>query len=161
MVSGATRWPGIWLRNVLLLARYSGRWHPLIEEAKQQLVEVATEQKREIDYRRNKLGVYLDGEVITGLLAYHDAFKDQAALEAAAAKGRYIVENHAKTAHYYKAIAVERLLAPAEETGDGRFQKAGVEIAGEVGLNFLRLKEGVKRGRRSNQAGHEVLAAAI
>ncbi len=135
--------PAIWLRNSLLIARYTGEYHPLIEETKDRLVGIATKPEYRIDYHKTPIAGYLDAEVVTGLLAYYDTFKDPAALNAAAAKGRYIVDNHRNTSHYYKAIAIERLLRLSEQTGDSAFRKTAVAIAEETRLDFLETKVGV------------------
>lgn len=135
--------PAIWLRNVILFSRYGQTRHPLFEETRSRLIDVATRREYEIDYAKQKAGIYLDGEVITGLLACYDAYRDQAALEAAAIKGRFIVQNHHKTTHYYKGIAIERLVRLSQRTGDPQFQQTAVTFADELKTDFLQTEVGV------------------
>lgn len=153
--SGVDTWgyehPCRWLSNMVLFGRHKGSFHYAIPEVADRLLKLvapSTEAGKTkkpgapIDYAKFT-GVVEDAIAIMGLLKYYDVSRDKKALDAAREIGRYVAENHERSKHYYKTIAIEYLLELGEATGDDSFKELAVRIAEEQQLSFLKLEEGV------------------
>lgn len=120
-----------WLRNEVLYGRYSGRFHPAIGEVIQTMLGLVEDGRAFRDYSKHALAAANEEEFLMGLLAYYRQFGDAHVLEIAKRFGRSLAENHPRLAgnHYYKSLAIGRLLDLADATGDSTFRAAAIDIA--------------------------------
>ena len=141
--TGAHGWgyehPARWARNMALWAEYIGTAHPGIDEVGEQLLRLIAEGKTDVDYAQHQIAVYNHEELLMGLLACHRHTGDARYLRAATGIGRAIAEGHPVNRHYYKQLAIGRLLALAEAAGDASFTGAAVTIAEDLQLEMLNL----------------------
>jgi len=141
--TGAHGWgyehPARWVRNAALLAQYTGCAHPGIIEVSEQLLQFITAGKTAVDYARHQIAVYNHEELLMGLLACYRFTGDARLLMAARDIGCTIADQHPVNKHYYKQLAIGRLLELAEATSDASFVTAATAIADDLGLEMLDL----------------------
>lgn len=141
--TGAHGWgyehPARWVRNQTRWADYTGSAHPGIADVGETLLQLIADGKTDADYAQHQIAVYNHEELLMGLLACYDHTGDARYLDAAIRIGRFIAEHHAINQHYYKKLAIGRLLDLADVSGDMTFRDAAVEIADWQPLELLQL----------------------
>jgi len=141
--SGAHGWgyehPARWVRNMAIWAEQTGMAHPGLQEVGEELLRLIAEGKTDVDYAKHQLAVYNHEELLMGLLACYRHAGDARYLEAARRIGRTIADGHPVNRHYYKQLAIGRLLELAAVTDDPSFTAAAVEIADDLQLEMLSL----------------------
>lgn len=141
--TGAHGWgyehPARWIRNQALWAEHTGKAHPGFQEVGEELLRLIAAGRTDADYAQHQIAVYNHEELLMGLLAGYRHTGDARYLDAAQTIGRTIAEGHPINHHYYKALAIGRLLDLATVAGDPAFLAAAVAIADEIRLTMLDL----------------------
>jgi len=149
-----------WIRNQILYGRYSGRFHPAIPGVKDALLGLVADGRAFARYAENALAAYNEEEFLMGLLSHYEHYRETAVLDAATRIASSIAGNHRILAgnHYYKSLAIVRLLDLVRLGGDKTFLSAAIEIAGDQKLAMLKV-EG--QGENGNFGGTHGAAACM
>lgn len=141
--TGAHGWgyehPARWVRNMILYADYTGTAHPGIREVGEGLLEVFRSGRADVDYAQHGLAVYNHEELLMGLTWYARWSGDSRIVEAARALAGFITEHHPRNAHYYKSLAIGRLLDCDNAFVDLSARTAALAIAEGEGTALLNL----------------------
>jgi len=131
-----------WIRNETLYGRYSGRFHPALGSVLEEMLALVADGRAFPDYATHALAAYNEEEFLMGLLSYYGQFPEPRILEAARRLGRSLADHHPVLAgnHYYKSLAIGRLLELAAASGDSSFRDAAVAIAEDQQLAILKIR---------------------
>ena len=134
--------PALWLRDAVLMKQYTGISHHRLDEVANLLITMQAAGKLRLDYRKSRIAVYEDAELIRGLVDYYSFARNPDALQAAQAVARIIAQNWRITGHYYNGLAIGPLLKLADASGESSFADLAFEIAEEEQLRCLKQEEG-------------------